>query len=219
MRVRAYLRVSTVEQADSGLGLEAQRSKILAEAQHRGWEDVEVYADEGVSGKSLNRPAMQRLLGDVRRGDVVVVSKLDRLSRSLLDAVGLMDQAKRRGWGLVALDLGVDTTTPTGRLVANVMASVAEWEREIIGQRTSEALQAAKAAGRRLGRTSLLPVEVQERIEAERAEGLTLQQIADGLNADAVPTPFNGKWWPSSIASVLRSRENDRIAGLLEVSA
>ena len=160
MTVRLYCRVSTAEQADSGLGLGAQRRKVDAEAAHRGWQTVEFYVDAGVSGKTLDRPEMNRLLSDVRRGDVVVVSKLDRLPRSLLDAVGLMDQAKRKGWWLVALDLGVDTTTPTGRLVANVMASVAEWEREVIGQRTSEAMQAAKAQGVRLGRPSLLPLAV-----------------------------------------------------------
>jgi len=82
---------------------------------------------------------------------VIIVSKLDRLSRSVHDFAGLMQQAQRQGWGLVALDVGIDMTTPVGGLIANVMASVAEWERRVIGQRTAAALAARRAAGVRLG--------------------------------------------------------------------
>ena len=126
-----------------------------------------------------------------------MVAKLDRLSRSLVDAVGLLDSAKRRGFVVVALDLGVDTGTPTGRLVASVMAAVASWEREIIGQRTSEAMQAAKANGRRFGRPSQIPDDVMERIECDRADGNTFKEIADSFNEAGIPTPQGGRWWPS----------------------
>jgi DNA invertase Pin-like site-specific DNA recombinase len=215
--VYGYLRVSTSEQADSGAGLAAQRQAIQHEAVRRGWTDVEYVEDGGYSGGSLDRPGISGLIPRLRRGDVLVVSKLDRLSRSLLDAVGLLEQAQRRGFVVVALDLGVDTGTPTGRLVASVMAAVAAWEREIIGQRTRDAMQAKKAQGTRFGRPSQIPADVQERIARLWDQGLSMAAIARTLNADGTPTAFGGKWWPSTVQGVLRCRENDRLAGLLPV--
>ena len=79
--------------------------------------------------------------------DAVVVAKLDRLSRSVVDAGRLLEEARKRGFNIVALDLGLDLSTPTGELVANVLAAVAQWERRMIGQRTSEALQVKIAGG------------------------------------------------------------------------
>jgi DNA invertase Pin-like site-specific DNA recombinase len=136
--VYGYSRVSTTEQPH---GIDAQQASIDREAVQRGWDVVHV-TDAGWSGSNLDRPGVGALLAQVKRGDVIVVARLDRLSRSLADFAALMEQAKRRRWSFVALDLGVDTTTATGRLVANVMASVAEWERAVIGPRTKDALAA-----------------------------------------------------------------------------
>lgn len=219
MKVRAYLRVSTVEQAESGAGLAAQRAAIEREAEYRGWSDVEWYEDGGESGKDLDRPEMDRLLSEVRRGDVLVAAKVDRISRSLVDFASLIEESQRRGWSIITLDLGLDLTTPQGEFVASILAAFARMERRLIGQRTRDAMQAKKAAGTRFGRASLVPVPVQERIEAERAESRTLKQIAEGLNDDEVPTVYGGRWWPSSVQSVLQSRENDRLAGLLQGGA
>lgn len=214
--IRAYLRVSTVEQADSGLGIAAQRRAVEHEAERRGWPEVTWYVDAGASGRTLDRPEVVRLLAEVSRGDVVVVAKLDRLSRSLVDAVGLLETSQRRGWSLVALDLGVDTSTATGRLVASVMAAVAAWEREIIGQRTRDAMAQAKARGQRLGRRSAVPVEVQERIEAWHLSGWSMRVIAERLTVQGVPTSTGAeRWYPSSVSGVLSSRANDRLAGLV----
>ena len=100
--------------------------------------------------------------------------------------------------------LGVDTTTPVGEFTANVVASAAQYERRLIGQRTREALAAKRAAGVRLGRPSGLPTDVIARIVDERAQGLSLPAIARGLEADAVPTARGGgRWYPSTIAAVL----------------
>jgi DNA invertase Pin-like site-specific DNA recombinase len=97
---------------------------------------------------SSKRPGLQRALAACRNGEVAgVVVKLDRLSRSLIDFAGLLEQARREGWNLVALDLRVDLSTPSGEFLASVMASAAQWERRIIGQPTKEAL-AVKGAGR-----------------------------------------------------------------------
>jgi DNA invertase Pin-like site-specific DNA recombinase len=210
LRVALYLRVSTSEQADSGAGLEAQEHALRQAAERKGWQVVAVLTDAGASGKSLSgRPALAEALELVESGgaDVLAVSKLDRLSRSLLDFAGLMARAHKQGWALVALDVDVDTTTPGGKLVANVMASVAEWERETIGARTRDALAAKRAQGVRLGRPRTLPLDVIERISRERAQGRTLRAIADGLSADKVPTAQGGVWRPGTVAAVLSSQD------------
>jgi DNA invertase Pin-like site-specific DNA recombinase len=210
-RAIGYVRVSTVEQADFGAGLEAQRATIAAEATRRGWELVDMHVDAGVSGRRVTgRPALARALTAVEDGDadLLVVAKLDRLSRSVADFASLLERSNERGWGFVALDLGVDTTTPSGELVANVMAAVAQWERRVIGQRTREGLAVKRAAGVRLGRPRVLASEIVERIIVERQGGATLQGIADGLTNDGVTTARNGRrWQASSVAAVLRSRD------------
>jgi len=201
MKVVGYLRVSTREQADSGLGLDAQRRAIEAEATRRGWE-VEWYADKGWSAATLNRPGLTLALRALKRGEVdaLVVARLDRLSRSAVDFGGLLRLATRQRWAVVALDLGVDTTTPTGELLAGVMMQFAQWERRIIGQRTAEAMAEAKARGVRFGRERAIPADVAWRIVAERRDGATYAAIASGLDADAIPTPGGGgRWHPSTI--------------------
>ncbi len=213
-RAVGYIRVSTDEQADSGLGLDAQRSTLRSECARRGWDLVRIAEDAGASGKSMNgRPALTDALQAVETGqaDTLVVAKLDRLSRSLLDFAGLMERAHRKGWSLVALDLGVDTTTPAGELIANVMATFAQYERKIIGQRTTDALKAAKARGVRLGRPRLLPAAVARRIVRDRDGGATLTAIAEALNAEGVPTAQGGRrWYPSTVRAVLTQQQQPR---------
>lgn len=206
MRVVGYVRVSTEEQAESGAGLKAQRDAIRAEAARRGWELVRIYSD-AASGKSMTgRPGLQEALGllDKAKADTLIAAKLDRLSRSIVDFGTLMERARKRGWALVALDLGVDTTTPSGELVANVMVSVAQWERRAIGQRTKDALAIKKAEGVRLGRPTTLRVEVPRRLYRLRSRGLTYQAMADLLNAEGVPTAQGGaKWYAATVRKVL----------------
>lgn len=210
-----YMRCSTDEQAISGLGLADQRATLEAEATRRGWEEVEYVTDDGYSAKSLARPGITDALEKLRTGKagVLVVSKLDRLSRSLLDFAQLMATAERQGWRIVVLDVAVDTTTPSGALMAHVLSAFSEYERKIIGARTSAALQQLKAQGVRLGRPVLLTDEVRQRIVSERAQGMTLAGIAAGLNSEGVPTSQGGaKWYPSTIKAVLASAELDTSA-------
>lgn len=210
--VIAYTRVSTEEQAVSGLGLADQRGVIDAEAKRRGWTDVVHLADEGYSAKNLSRPAIGEALAMLSSGaaSVLVVSKLDRLSRSLLDFAALMERAAKEGWQLVVLDLNVDTTTPSGQLVAHVMGAFAQYERQLIGARTSAALQQKKRQGARLGRPRMLDASVVERICQERKQGGSLRAIAAGLTADGVPTAKGGLVWQvSTVAGVLKSVDLD----------
>jgi DNA invertase Pin-like site-specific DNA recombinase len=137
---------------------------------------------------------------------VEAVAKLDRLSRSLLDFSGIMSSAQRLKWSLVVLDVGVDITTPSGELLVSVMASFAQFERRIIGQRTRDALAVKKSQGARLGRPRSLPKSVVNRVVRERRRGQSLRAIADGLNADAVPTAQGGvRWYASTVKAVLSS--------------
>jgi len=199
-----YLRVSTEEQASSGLGLEAQRDTIQRYAAAHSW-DVIWYADEGLSAKSLDRAQLQAALTRLyvvpktRDVDGIVVAKLDRLSRSVHDFSGILKLAAARKWSVVAIDLGVDTSTPTGRLVANVMMSVAEWEREVIGERTSAAMQAAKRQGRHMGRVSVLPQSTGDRLLALRATN-TLAGTAGRLNAEGLATATGAQWSANTVA-------------------
>lgn len=213
-RAIAYYRVSTDEQAASGNGLEAQAATVTAATEARGWTLAAELTDEGRSGAHLRRPALLDALERLDRGeaDALVVAKLDRLSRSVLDFAAITERAKRRGWSVVALDVDVDTSTPTGELVANITSSVAQWERRIIGARTSEALQAMKARGVRLGRPVDLPAAVRHRIATERAEGKTLRAIANELNTEAVPTARGGAWHASTVRAVLDSLALDAAA-------
>jgi DNA invertase Pin-like site-specific DNA recombinase len=207
VRAIAYYRVSTDKQADAGNGLEAQAAAIAKAVATRGWELVADARDEGRSGGNMNRPALNGALDRLDRGeaDVLVVAKLDRLSRSVRDFANLVERATQKGWALVALDIDVDTSTPTGELMANIYGSVAQWERRIIGQRTSEAMQAMKARGVRLGRPVELADAVRLRIGAERIDGRSLRAIANDLNAEAVPTARGGRWHASTVRAVVDS--------------
>ena len=157
-----------------------------------------LHTDAGSSGKSMeHRPDLARALEALDRGeaDTLVVAKLDRLSRSLIDLAALMERARAKGWGLCILDTDVDTTTANGELVANVMGSVAQWERRIIGERTKAALAAKRAQGVKLGRPRL-PVDdtARQRIAELRADDLTWREVAAQLNAEGVPTGQGGRW-------------------------
>jgi DNA invertase Pin-like site-specific DNA recombinase len=205
--VVGYRRVSTAEQADSGAGLAAQKTAIAAEADRRGY-DVRWITDAGESGKSLRRKGIQTALQLLKRGEAsgIIVSKLDRLSRSVQDFAAIMALSRKQGWSLIALDLGVDTTTPAGEMVANVMISVSQWERRIIGARTKDALAERRAAGVQLGRPRAVSPEVVARIVAERAAGKSLAKIAAGLDADGVPTPHGAaRWYGNTVNRIVKS--------------
>jgi DNA invertase Pin-like site-specific DNA recombinase len=205
-KVIGYARVSTDEQGVNGVGLEAQRAAICVECERRGWQLLHIEEDV-LSGKTMNRPGLRSALDACRSGEVsgIVVEKLDRLSRSIVDFGHLLEEARKRRFNVVALDLGLDLSTPQGELVANVIASVAQWERRIIGQRTKEALAVKKAQGVRIGRPVTLPITVGRRIQRERSKGKSFAAIADSLNRAGIPTSQGGRaWYPATVRSVLR---------------
>lgn len=205
-----YRRVSTTEQGDSGAGLEAQESRLASEIAMRGWTRVGDYKDIASGKTTAGRDQLDEALRLVRSGETattLMVMKLDRLCRSVLDFALLVADAGKVGWNLVLLDPAVDLSTPSGLLLANIMASVAQWERQMIGARTSDALRALQANGVTLGRPPALPLETVQDICARRSNGETYQRIADLLNELHVPTAHGGDMWhPATARAVCRSQ-------------
>lgn len=204
----AYCRVSTAEQGTSGLGLDAQRTALELEAERRGWGRlglvVEVASAKTLKGRPLLRETLDRL--DRGEATVLVVAKADRIARNTADLLGIAARAERNGWALVLLDLQVDTTTPAGRFLLTSMAAVAQLERDLVSQRTKDALAAKKAAGHRLGRPSTLPASTLDRCVGLRAQGLSLPAIAAALEADGVRTATGGtRWYASTVRSALET--------------
>src|SRR5579871_5546021 len=128
--VVGYCRVSTEEQAVSGLGLAAQEQAIRAECERRGVALVALHADAGISGKSLDRPGLTATLRqlDAGEGDVLMSAKLDRLSRSVRDVVEVLEHSLKAGWRVLTLDLAIDTTTPFGEAMVSVSAAFSQLE-------------------------------------------------------------------------------------------
>lgn len=202
----AYARVSTLDQYEQGYGIDAQRRRIEQDAERRTWS-LRAHFTDAASGRSLeNRPALADALAllDAGEADGLIVAKLDRLSRSLADFVTIVRRAYEWRWALVVLDLDIDTGTPNGQLMAHVMASFAEYEREMGRQRTRDALAAAKARGVHVGRPYSIDVATVELIADLRTDGLTYREIAAELDRAGVPTSRGGrKWHPSVIGKVV----------------
>jgi len=214
LAVVGYVRVSTDEQTASGAGLQAQRNAIEAEVLRRGWSLIATFEDGGMSGKSMDgRLGLQKALEAVERGDAaaLVVSKVDRLSRSLADFANLMERSRRRGWALVALDLGIDTTTPSGEMMANVVASFSQYERRLVGQRTREALRVKRSQGVLLGRPVTTSPTVVMDICGRYNSGSSLAAIARDLNEQGTPTAQGGaRWHASTVRNILKRVGNLR---------
>lgn len=218
--VVGYLRVSTDEQATSGLGLDAQRAAVEAACAAKGWTVAEWAVDEGVSGSVApgDRPAMARALRllESREAGALVAAKVDRIARDLHDLTGLLRRADEEDWAVVALDLGVDTTTPVGRMLVGILGSVAEWERATIRQRTRDALAAKKARGVRLGRpVSASSAPARARLRELLHDGLPLGTIAATLNDEGFSTATGLKWTWRHVQKTRDSLALDDLARVL----
>lgn len=211
LRAVGYVRVSSDEQVLSGAGLAAQHSQIEAEASRRGWTLLGVLEDGGASGGTVEkRPALLHALTRLksREADVLVVAKLDRLTRSVADFAHILARASKEGWSLVALDLGVDTSTPAGEAMANVMATFSQLERRLIGQRTKEALAQKRQAGIRLGAPRVIASETEAVIVELRRSGATLAEITTRLERQGIQPPRGKTWRHATLRQVL-ARHDD----------
>jgi DNA invertase Pin-like site-specific DNA recombinase len=222
MKAIGYVRVSTEEQASSGVSLAAQADKVRAYAALYEIELVDVVEDAGQSAKTLGRPGLQLALEAIRDGaaDALIVAKLDRLTRSVVDLSTLIheyfgDRAKHPA-SLLSVGDQVDTRSAAGRLVLNILMSVSEWEREAIGERTKTALRYKMEQGAHIGAvpygferdgTRLAAVEEEaeiiDRIRRLRAEGASLRDIAEALNGDGIRTKRGSAWAANTVKRVL----------------
>lgn len=202
-----YARVSTDEQGEDGHGLDAQEQAITQAATARAWHLTGIVHEVGSGRSTHKRPLLHEAMRALDAGTgqrALVVAKLDRLTRSVADGSRIFERARKQGWDIVALDLGVDTTTAAGELVANVMMSVGQWERRTISERTRAGLAAAKSKGVKVGRPSAMPTATIRRLHELRAQGLSYERIAQALNAEGIPGAQNGQWWKASVYHAIR---------------
>lgn len=222
MKVVAYIRVSTEEQATSGQSLDAQRAKASAYAGLYDLELVEIIEDAGVSAKTLKRSGLEKALTMLASDEVdgLLIVKLDRLTRSVADWQKLIDRffGEKAGKQLFSVADSIDTRTAAGRLVLNVLLSVAQWERETIAERTTDALQHKIRNGERCGKvrfgydlgedgkTLVSNATEQEAIglmQELREEGESLRAIADQLNQRGIATKQGGVWKHTTVKGIL----------------
>lgn len=174
-----YVRVSTDRQS-----VENQIADLTAVAKRRGWEIVQVYRDEGISGAKgrEDRPGLDAMLKDAGRGkfDVIMAWAIDRLGRSLSDLLRTMQELEACSVDIFVDQQGLDTTTPMGRLIFQVTGAFAEFERAMIRQRVRAGLRRAVASGKALGRPPL-DDKLKERIKAALGEGDSIRKAADKL--------------------------------------
>ena len=219
-----YVRVSTDEQADSGLSLENQRARIQSQADANGWTLLGVYEDAGVSAKNLERPELRRALKAMQPGCVLLALKLDRFTRSVPDLYTLDALVSDTGGEWATIAEHIDTSTATGRMMRTFIATIAEWERGIIAERTTAALSQKKARRERLGTTPLgfrtlegadgkrLVVEDADEMETVRlvrqwrGDGLSLRQIAAELTNSGRRTKRGGTWEAATVSNLLKTR-------------
>jgi DNA invertase Pin-like site-specific DNA recombinase len=206
MQAIGYVRASTAEQRDSGLGLDAQRSAIVAACKARGWVLTRIEEDIA-SGSRADRPGLLRALAAVEAGDVgaIVCLRLDRLSRSVADFARMLERFPS---SIVCLDLGIDPSTPAGEMTATVVCAMAQMERRLIGQRTREAMAQLKARGVHVGRPNSVPVETRERIRELSRSGQSFNSIAKLLTREGIPTGQGGSQWRHNVIAKI-ARENN----------
>jgi DNA invertase Pin-like site-specific DNA recombinase len=171
--VGLYARVST----NYGQNPEVQLQELREFCQRRGFEIAEEFVDKGVSGARERRPALDRLMAACRRRllDAVVVYRYDRFARSLRQLVNALEEFRALGIDFISIHEGVDTSTPNGRLVFGIFATIAEFERELIRDRVRSGLAAAKAAGKHIGRPRVTVDAA--RIACLRLDGLSWSEI------------------------------------------
>lgn len=174
MAIFGYGRVSTGQQTTENQRLELEQAGYQIEPDY--W-----FADEGISGKTAaaQRPAFKRMLGQVRKGETLVVSKLDRLGRDAIDVLQTVRQLGERGIKVVVLQLGTtDLTSAAGKLLLSMLAAVAEMERDLLVERTQAGLQRAKAEGKTLGRPSKTTPDQRAEIRCRLDAGESVSALA-----------------------------------------
>jgi len=208
-----YIRVSTEQQVDEGVSLEAQKAKIVAWCKANDYDLANVYMDAGISGKSMDkRTGLADALKAVKKDMVLVVYSLSRLARSTQDTLSIADGINKAGADLVSLTERIDTTGAMGKMMFTLMAAFNQLERDVTSERTKAALQHKKAKGEKYSTTPfgyeaiegrLIEVKAEAQIVAsimqQRQSGSTLVEIATHLNASGIQGKKGGKWHASTV--------------------
>lgn len=219
MKVAAYIRVSTEEQVQEGYSIAAQRNRLEAYAISQGWEIVQYYVDEGISAKDMNRPELQRMLNNIKEGmiDCVLVYRLDRLTRSVLDLYQLLNTFEKHNTKFKSATEVYDTTTATGRLFLTLIASLAQWERENLGERVRMGMLQKAKEGKWVTNIAPFGYDIDGdhlKINAKEAavvkeifslyqKGYGMHKIAASLNERGILTKKGKHWQQNSISYVL----------------
>jgi DNA invertase Pin-like site-specific DNA recombinase len=213
LQVIGYTRLS---RAGNGHGLDAQRQAIVEHCERMGWQLVAVLSDEAASGRSMRkRPGLLRCIESCIEGsaDAIVSSKVDRLARSSLDFHRIIEQAQKHGFDVVCVEQGFSLQTPEGRLLASILASFAQFERELIGARTRAGLEIARAKGKKIGNPNFARASdaAVQRIKELRAQGLNFSSIANQLAAEGIETAQHGaRWYGNTVARIVHRLEAER---------
>ncbi len=220
MKAALYIRVSTEDQAREGFSLDAQHRRLEAYCRVRGWEIAGVYRDEGHSGRSTARPAYKKMMEERENWDIVLVLKMDRIHRNSVNFTLMMDQLNTWGKEFISVQESFDTTTAMGRFVMDIMQRIAQLESEQIGERVRAGMeQKARNGGDILGfghpygyNVTAHGLEINEeeaatvrRIYSLRAEGMSLQQIANDLNSKGIPSKKGKMWSRQAISRILKN--------------
>jgi site-specific DNA recombinase len=223
MKACGYIRVSTADQALNGIGLASQRERIEAWCMANGYALVQTFSDEGASGKRAdNRIGLQNALQAAceARGAALIVYSLSRLARSTKDAISIAERLDKAGADLVSLSERIDTTTAAGKMVFRMLAVLAEFERDLVSERTTAALAHKKAIGQRVGSvpygyelapdgSTLAPLKselaVIDDICSMRVSGLSLERIAAALTERGTPTKTgrSTRWTHQAVARIV----------------
>jgi len=209
VKVIGYIRVSTDEQANHGHSLAAQEAKLRAYAELYELDLVDLVVDAGQSAKTLNRPGLQQALAALEAGQAegILIAKLDRLTRSVRDLGHLLEVYFERRFQLMCVAEQLDTRSAAGRLVANILAAVGQWEREAIGERTRTALQHKKAQGCKLGAPAFSDAAAVARMRELRAAGVSFRAVCEALTAEGFQTQKGAPWRPGVVQAILAREE------------
>jgi DNA invertase Pin-like site-specific DNA recombinase len=219
-RVAIYSRVSTEDQAKEGFSLDAQKDRLRAYCQAKGWEIAGEYVDDGHSGRDTKRPAYRRMFDEKDNWDTVLVIKMDRIHRNSKNFMEMMDDLKKWGKEFSSMQESLDTSTAMGRFVMDIIQRIAQLESEQIGERVYMGMkQKASTVGGPLGgnipygyvyKDSHLLIDDEEsdnvkRMFGEYVNGRTSKQIADLLNSLGLRTRSGNKWFKNTVSRILKN--------------
>jgi site-specific DNA recombinase len=215
-----YTRVSTQMQATDGMSLGAQERDLKRAANSAGFTKFELLKEEGRSGKSIKgRPVLRDALDRLDKGEATAlfVTRIDRLARSTQDFLSIVDRANKNDWRIVMLDLNLDTSTYQGRFVVTIMSALAEMERSIIAERQKDVHKDRREKGLKwgvdLGPKRMISDELYAKIVELRTLGMSYAKIANKFNAEGIKTPFEKRWYPTTIKQYVDKGERQTKSG------